>query len=67
MKLVTAALKGRAGRVFQDESNRLLQCRQNPLFTGDVVLQKQGGPNGKPVLHIIGQEKGDGLELEKEL
>ncbi|KAK9970280.1 hypothetical protein ABG768_026235 [Culter alburnus] len=64
---VSAALKGRAGRVFQDESNKLLQNRPNPLFTGDVILQKQGGPNGKPVLHVVGQGKGKGIELEEQL
>lgn len=30
-------------------------------------MQKQGGPKNKPLLHVIGQEKGDGLELEEKL
>ncbi len=64
---VAGALRERAGPKFQEESYKLAQRRKNPIKTGDVILQKIGGPNGKPVLHAIGHERGQRTDMEENL
>ncbi len=64
---VAGAIRERAGPKFQEESYKLAQCRKNPIKTGDVILQKVGGPNGKPILHAIGCERGRRTDLEENL
>ncbi len=57
----------RSGPKFQEESYRIVQRRKNPIKTGDVILQKVAGPNGKPVLHAIGHERGQRTDIEENL
>ncbi len=64
---VAGALRERAGPRFQEESNKLVQRRKCPIKTGDVILQKIGGLNGKPVIHAIGHEKGQRSNSREEL
>ncbi len=64
---VAGAIRQRAGPTFQEESYRIAQRRKSPIKTGDVILQKIAGPNGKPVLHAIGHERGQRTELEENL
>ncbi|KAF4103730.1 hypothetical protein G5714_014717 [Onychostoma macrolepis] len=64
---VAGALRERAGPKFQEESYKIMQRRKSPVKTGDVLLQKIGGPNGKPVMHAIGHEKGQRSDIEEEL
>ncbi len=64
---VAAALGERAGPRFQDESYKILQRRKSPIKPGDAILQKLGGPNGKPVIHAIGHEKGQRGDIVEEL
>lgn len=64
---VAAALREQAGPKFQEESYRLAQRRKNPIRTGDVILQKVGRPNEKPVLHAIGHERGQKTDMEENL
>ncbi|XP_065095999.1 uncharacterized protein [Paramisgurnus dabryanus] len=54
-------------RALQDESNKPMQQIKYPLREGDIVLQKIGGPNGKPVIHAVGPRKGKRQESEEEL
>uniref|UniRef100_A0A671P9M3 Macro domain-containing protein n=1 Tax=Sinocyclocheilus anshuiensis TaxID=1608454 RepID=A0A671P9M3_9TELE len=64
---VAGAFRKRAGQSFQDESNRIMERRKNPIRTGDAVLQKKGGPNGNPVIHAIGHRKGQNGDISEEL
>ncbi len=64
---VAAALSERAGPRFQDESYKILQRRKSHIKPGDAILQKLGGPNGKPVIHAIGHEKGQRGDIVEEL
>ncbi len=60
---VAGAIRERAGPKFQEESYRMVQRRKNPIKTGDVILRKVAGPNGKPVLHAIGHERGQRTDM----
>lgn len=41
--------------------------RGEPLKGGEVLLQKLAGPNGKPVIHMVGNDRGRGQGIEEEL
>ncbi len=64
---VAAAISEQAGPSFQDESYKIVQRRKIPIKTGDAILQKIGGPNGKPVIHAIGHERGQRGDVVEEL
>ncbi|XP_055067717.2 uncharacterized protein [Misgurnus anguillicaudatus] len=64
---LSTKLKTRAWQEFQDESNRPMQQIKCPLREGDIVFQKIGGQNGKPVIHAVGPQKGKRQESEEEL
>ncbi len=64
---VAAALSETAGPRFQAESEKILQRRKSPIKPGDASLQKLGGPNGKPVIHAIGHERGQKVDMAEEL
>lgn len=55
---VAGAFRRRAGHRFQAESDKIMESREAPIKTGDVILQELGGPNGKPVIHAIGHRRG---------
>lgn len=64
--VVADAFRRRAGQRFQAKSDKIIEHRKTPIKRGEVVLQKTGRPNGKPVIHTIGHIKGQNGDIAEE-